>query len=177
LDEHLDSLEDHAKYWRAVEKLQRDGTWQRERQTEEKWWEPIEHRVLQGAPVSTDFKLQSLCQGESRVYQVYRIEMSEASLANPRSFWDWVTEREGWFYKNLPMVKDVRWLRYTVGNSSILENWTGFDDMDGYAAYYKQIGLLRQDKKWETQRVSQEYYWHFKDMRLVIEKLLPQIVA
>jgi hypothetical protein len=51
------------------------------------------------------------------IYLVYKMHLSEKSRRNMKEFWNWLENREKWFYKELPMVKGVHWYYSVIGDS------------------------------------------------------------
>ena len=100
-------------------------------------------------------------------YLVSRMKLTEKSRRDMSSFWAWLEQRERWFYRDLPMVKGVRWYLTVVGKLYTLECWAAFDDELGYAAYRKAMSGLKSEAQWESQRVSQDDWWRFLDSRLM----------
>ena len=49
------------------------------------------------------------------IYLVCRMKLAEKSRRDLKGFWAWLEARERWFYRDLPMVRGVRWfcLLYT----------------------------------------------------------------
>jgi len=100
------------------------------------------------------------------IYLVYRMKLTARSRANLAAFWGWAKAREAWFYKDLPMVKSVRWYQSVVGDVYTLENWAAFEDIEGFGAYRRKLAELRRNAAWERKRVTQDRYWEFLDTRL-----------
>ena len=100
------------------------------------------------------------------IYLVYRMKLTAKSRGNLAAFWGWAKAREAWFYKDLPMVKSVRWYQSVIGDVYTLENWAAFDDIEGFGAYRRKLAELRSDAAWERKRVTQARYWEFLDTRL-----------
>jgi len=100
------------------------------------------------------------------IYLVYRMKLTARSRADLGAFWRWAKEREVWFFKDLPMVKSLRWYQSVIGDVYTLENWAAFDDIEGYGAYRRTLNELRARPTWERRRVTQDRYWEFLDTRL-----------
>lgn len=107
------------------------------------------------------------------IYLVYRMKLTERSRRNQKEFWEWLEEREQWFYHNLPMVRDVRWYYSVVGDVYVLENWAAFEDEAAWGSYRKALAGLKADNSWETERVSQDEWWEFLDTRIVTDPPVP----
>ncbi|MCA1832295.1 MAG: hypothetical protein ABR548_02045 [Actinomycetota bacterium] len=100
------------------------------------------------------------------IYLRYRIKLARRARENMKEFWSWLEKREEWFYRDLPMVKEVRWYYSMVGDVYVLENWAAFDDEAGYGAYRAALANLKSDQLWESERVTQEDWWEFLDTKL-----------
>ena len=100
------------------------------------------------------------------IYLVYRMKLTAHAQRDVAAFWKWATAREEWFYRGLPMVRSVRWYQSVVGGVYELENWAGFDDIEGFALYRRKVAELRSDPGWEKRRVTQDRWWEFLDTRL-----------
>ncbi|WP_436775847.1 hypothetical protein [Yinghuangia sp. YIM S09857] len=107
------------------------------------------------------------------IYLVYRMKLSEKSRRDQKAFWAWLEDRESWFYRDLPMVREVRWYYSVVGDVYVLENWAAFDDEAAWGAYRAALGGLKKDGAWESQRVSQDEWWEFLDTRIVTDPPVP----
>ena len=107
------------------------------------------------------------------IYLVYRMKLTASSRQDIAAFWRWATAREEWFYKDLEMVRSVRWYQSVIGDVYLLENWAAFDDIEGFGAYRRKVAELRSDPAWERKRVTQERYWEFLDTRLFTDTPLP----
>ena len=105
--------------------------------------------------------------GVQMIYLVYKMHLSEKSRRNMKDFWHWLEDREKWFYKELPMVKSVRWYYSVIGDTYTIESWSAFDDEAGFGEYRKALANLKSDSDWETERVSQDDWWEFISTRLV----------
>lgn len=103
------------------------------------------------------------------IYLVYRMHLAPRARHNMKDFWAWLEDRERWFYKDLPMVKEVRWFYSVVGDVYTIENWAAFDDEAAFGEYRKALSQLRSDESWEAERVTQEEWWEFIDTRLVTD--------
>lgn len=103
------------------------------------------------------------------IYLVYRMHLSPRARQDSKGFWAWLQERERWFYKDLPMVKEVRWFYSVIGEVYTLENWAAFEDEAAFGAYRNALANLRKDDSWEAERVTQEEWWEFLDTRLIAD--------
>jgi len=67
----------------------------------------------------------------------------------------------------------VRWYQSVIGAVYELENWAGFDDIEGFAAYRRKVADLRARPAWEKRRVTQSEWWEFIDTRMSTDTPLP----
>lgn len=100
------------------------------------------------------------------IYLRYRMKLARRARENMKGFWAWLEKREEWFYRDLPMVKEVRWYYSVIGDVYVLENWAAFDDEAAFGAYRVALANLKADDTWESERVSQEDWWEFLDTKL-----------
>src|SRR5262245_56486488 len=78
--------------------------------------------------------------GELVIYLVYRMRLSSRARQDLKAFWHWLEDRERWFYRDLPMVKEVRWYYSVIGDVYTLENWAAFEDEAAWGAYRAALG-------------------------------------
>lgn len=107
------------------------------------------------------------------IYLHYRMKLSPKARRDMAAFWDWLRKREEWFYRDLPMVKEVRWYYSVVGDVYVIENIAAFDDEAAFGAYRKALATLKADEGWESERVSQEEWWEFLDTKLTADPPVP----
>ncbi len=100
------------------------------------------------------------------IYLQYRMKLAPRARQNMKEFWAWLEKREEWFYRDLPMVREVRWFYSVVGDVYVLENWAAFDDEAAFGAYRAALAGLKADEDWESERVSQEEWWEFLGTKL-----------
>jgi len=103
------------------------------------------------------------------IYLHYRMKLAPRARQNMKEFWAWLEQRETWFYKDLPMVKEVQWFYSVVGDVYVIENIATFDDEAAFGAYRAALGTLKSDEDWESERVSQDEWWEFLDTRLTTD--------
>lgn len=103
------------------------------------------------------------------IYLVYKMYLYEKSRRNMKEFWSWLKERQKWFYNDLSMVQSVQWFYGIIGDSYTIESYTAFEDEAGFGEYRKKLSLLKSNKSWETERVSQDDWWEFVSTRLVAD--------
>ncbi|HVL80540.1 MAG TPA: hypothetical protein VM840_02980 [Actinomycetota bacterium] len=100
------------------------------------------------------------------IYLRYRMKLAPRARRDMKAFWAWLSQRESWFYRDLPMVKEVRWYYSVVGDVYVLENWAAFDDEAAFGEYRKALANLKSDDDWESERVTQDEWWEFLDTKL-----------
>jgi len=103
------------------------------------------------------------------IYLKYRMKLAPRARQNMKEFWAWLEKREEWFYRDLPMVKEVRWFYSVVGDVYVIENWAAFDDEAAFGAYRAALANLKHDDSWESERVSQDEWWEFLDTKLMTD--------
>jgi hypothetical protein len=103
------------------------------------------------------------------IYLVYRMRLSPRSRQNMAEFWEWLEQRERFFYDELPMVREVRWYYSVIGDVYTLENWAAFEDEAAWGAYRAALAGLKKDEAWERERVTQDEWWDFLDTRIVTD--------
>lgn len=101
------------------------------------------------------------------IYLVYRSRLTSKARRDLKGFWSWLSEREEWFYRDLPMVEEVRWFSSVVGEVYTIENWSSFSDEAAYGQYRARLAQLKDNEDWESARVAQEDWWQFIDNRIV----------
>lgn len=107
------------------------------------------------------------------IYLVYRMHLTSRARRDMAGFWEWLENRERFFYDALPMVSSVRWYYSIVGSVHVLENWAGFADEAAWGRYRAALADLKADDRWEAERVSQEDWWEFVDTRIVSDPPVP----
>jgi hypothetical protein len=100
------------------------------------------------------------------IYLQYRMRLAPRARQNMKDFWSWLETREEWFYRDLPMVKEVRWYYSVIGDVYTLENWAAFDDEAAFGAYRAALANLKTDDAWESERVTQDDWWEFLETKL-----------
>lgn len=103
------------------------------------------------------------------IYLVYRMRLTARARQDMKAFWAWLEDRESWFYRDLPMVKALRWYYSVIGDVYTLENWAAFEDEAGWGEYRAALANLKSNDDWETERVSQDEWWEFLDTRIVTD--------
>lgn len=103
------------------------------------------------------------------IYLVYRMKLTGRARQDMKAFWHWLEDRETWFYRDLPMVKELRWYYSAVGDVYTLENWAAFENEAAWGEYRAALAGLKSDSAWESQRVSQDEWWDFLDTRMVTD--------
>jgi hypothetical protein len=103
------------------------------------------------------------------IYYVNRMRLTEKARRDLKGFWQWLEQRERWFYRDLGMVRGVRWYQTQIGELYTLECWAAFDDLAGLGDYRKVLSSMKADDQWEAERTSQDDWWHFIDSRVVAD--------
>lgn len=103
------------------------------------------------------------------IYLVYRMRLTPHAQRDMDAFWRWLEERERWFYRDLPMVKGVRWFASVVGELYILECWAAFESESGWVNYRETIAARKRNTSWEMERAQQLDWWEFLDSRIVTD--------
>ena len=103
------------------------------------------------------------------IYLVYRMRLTPRAQQDMSGFWRWLEQRESWFYRDLPMVRGVRWFITDIGEVYTLECWAAFESEADYGRYRAGLATLKKDGDWERTRVSQGEWWEFIDSRLVAD--------
>lgn len=101
------------------------------------------------------------------IYLSYRRRLSERARLDMAGFWRWAQERERWFYRDLPMVRETRWYYTVVGDAYTLENRAAFDDLAAFGKYRDALATMKTDVAWETDRTTQTEWWTHLDSVLL----------
>lgn len=107
------------------------------------------------------------------IYLSYRRQLTERARSDMAEFWEWAREREQWFYRQLPMVRETRWYYTVVGDAYTLENRSAFDSLATFGEYRDAVAELREDSSWEQQRVSQAEWWTHLGSTLLSDPPVP----
>lgn len=93
-------------------------------------------------------------------YLLYTFELTSHALDHLEEFWQWMKEREPWFYDRLPMVRNSSW-RVEHGEALVrVHHCVTFDDRAALAAYRAAIaGRGRNDPAWESRRAEQDLWY------------------
>lgn len=84
------------------------------------------------------------------------------------AFWQWVTERDAWFYETLEMSKNRRWYTRTIGNDvHCVEHYVSFESEAAWGEYRTAVSALSKIPDWEQKRIEQEAWWEIIDSRLL----------
>lgn len=87
------------------------------------------------------------------------------------SFWDWMTDREVWFYSGLTMVARTDWWIEAHGpHPGSIHHLVEFSDDGALAAYRRALATRADDPAWERKRREQDR-WYRIDTRLVLGAL------
>ncbi|XBS67963.1 hypothetical protein ABK905_13740 [Acerihabitans sp. KWT182] len=85
-------------------------------------------------------------------------------------FWQWVSDRDKWFYGRLSMAQNKRWYIRTVGEDDYcLEHYVSFADSEALAEYCKSVVTLCESSEWGKRYIEQEDWWDILDYRLLTD--------
>ncbi|MFC8670189.1 hypothetical protein [Streptomyces sp. NPDC057199] len=88
----------------------------------------------------------------------YTFEPTSYARERPEEMWEWMQQRELWFYEGLAMVRGVTW---SVETAPILRihHFVEFDDEAALAAYRRALADKGCDRAWEARRVEQDTWY------------------
>ncbi|TQN30551.1 hypothetical protein FHX37_0432 [Haloactinospora alba] len=110
------------------------------------------------------------------IHLVYTFEPTEYARANMTEFWEWIRERQDWFYNGIEEVLCTRWYVCTVGaNVHSIEHHVSFADEASWGSYRAELKRRSNDKEWEARRCEQEKWWYIRDARLLGDAPVPSI--
>lgn len=102
------------------------------------------------------------------LHLIYLLRPSKKARAHHSEFWQWVDERELWFYDGLEMASDPRWYVQTIAQDvHAIEHWISFEDEAAWGAYRKIVSERSRVPAWETRRVEQDEWWEILEARLL----------
>jgi len=102
------------------------------------------------------------------LHLMYLFRPTKKSRQDMPAFWQWVTERDWWFYHTLDMAHDRRWYIRTIGNDvHCLEHYVSFENEAAWGVYRRAVSALSRDPAWERQRGEQDEWWEIIDSRLL----------
>jgi hypothetical protein len=89
------------------------------------------------------------------IYLTYNLHLTPHARNNVDEFWNWVEEREPWFYDGLDMVQDTRWLDF----GSEVQHLVVLTDEEALTSYREAIAEKGRDPAWESRRTSQDLWY------------------
>ncbi|MFI7663818.1 hypothetical protein [Nocardia sp. NPDC049526] len=108
------------------------------------------------------------------LHLVYRFRPTAKARGDLRAFWDWIADRQLWFYRDLDMIIDTRWHTVTIGSDvHCLEHHVSFADEAAWGRYRAEISRRSQDPDWEQRRTSQDEWYEILDSRILTDPPRP----
>lgn len=108
------------------------------------------------------------------LHLVYRFRPTRKARADQAAFWQWIAERQRWFYDGLPMVSDTRWHTVTIGpDAHCLEHCLTFADEGALADYREVLRRRSHDPEWARRSATQYEWWDMVDARVLPDSPLP----
>ncbi|MFC6340236.1 hypothetical protein GIR22_01735 [Pseudomonas sp. CCM 7891] len=109
------------------------------------------------------------------LHLIYLLRPNAKARSNHAAFWDWVRERETWFYDGLDMAFDPRWYVQTIAPEvHSIEHWISFKDEAAWGAYRKAVSARSHIAEWEKKRVEQDEWWEILEARLLNDAPVPR---
>jgi uncharacterized protein YhbP (UPF0306 family) len=104
------------------------------------------------------------------LHLVYRFRLKQKATSNTAGFWQWVRERQPWFYGGLDMVIGTKWYVVTIGpDVHAVEHHVTFADEAAWGAYRKELSRRSHNPEWEKRRIDQDEWWDMLDARLLTD--------
>jgi hypothetical protein len=102
------------------------------------------------------------------LHLVYVLKPTTKARRDMKAFWNWLSEREAWFYAGLDMAVDPRFYVRTIGQDvHSLEHSISFEDEAAWGAYRSAVSARSHDPAWEQRRVEQDDWWEIIEARLL----------
>lgn len=102
------------------------------------------------------------------LHLMYTMKPSHKAHLDMAAFWQWVEQRDEWFYSSLKMAGERRWYVRTIGdNVHCLEHYVAFADEAAWGEYRRAVSKLSKDPEWEKIRVEQDDWWSILDSALL----------
>ncbi|KML62345.1 hypothetical protein VL15_03755 [Burkholderia cepacia] len=109
------------------------------------------------------------------LHLVYTMQPTLNARRNLTAFWQWVKQREAWFYDGLDMAMNPQWRVQTIGpRVHALEHSISFADEAAWGTYRRAVAQRSRDPEWERRRVEQDEWWELIDARILTDAPLPQ---
>lgn len=101
---------------------------------------------------------------------VYTFRPTPYAQENLNEFWNWMQEREKWFYDNLEMVQKTDWYVRTIGiDVHCIEHFVTFEDEAAWGEYRRAVKQKSRDPRWESRRVEQERWYEILEARILTD--------
>jgi hypothetical protein len=94
------------------------------------------------------------------LYLGYTFTPTPHARAHEAEFWDWMQQREPWFYSGLAMVRGTSWTMEISGpQAGSIHHLVAFDDDTALARYRRALHDRAADPAWEARRVEQDQWY------------------
>lgn len=108
------------------------------------------------------------------LHLVYRFRPTAKARADLPTFWQWISNRQQWFYAGMDMVVDLRWYTVTIGpDVHCLEHHVTFPDEQAWGDYRAELARRSEWPEWESRRTSQDEWFEIVDARILTDPALP----
>lgn len=108
------------------------------------------------------------------LHLVYRFRPTTQARSDLAAFWQWISDRQEWFYAGMDMVVDLRWYTVTIGDDvHCVEHHVTFHDETAWGLYRAELRRRSQCPEWEDRRTSQEDWYEILDARLLTDPPIP----
>ncbi|WP_327118593.1 pyridoxamine 5'-phosphate oxidase family protein [Nocardia sp. NBC_01730] len=108
------------------------------------------------------------------LHLVYRFRPTVKARADLAAFWQWIADRQLWFYADLDMVLGTRWYTVTIGDDvHCLEHHVTFADEAEWGRYRREISARSRDPEWEKRRTGQDEWYEILDARILTDPMIP----
>ncbi|MDC9614861.1 hypothetical protein PSI19_13505 [Xenorhabdus khoisanae] len=102
------------------------------------------------------------------LHLMYLLKPTHKAHQDMAAFWQWVEQRDEWFYRSLAMAEERRWYIRTIGNNvHCLEHYVTFADEAAWGMYRQAVSKLCKDPEWEKIRIEQDLWWEILESRLL----------
>ncbi|RNF81154.1 hypothetical protein EEJ42_47075 [Streptomyces botrytidirepellens] len=93
------------------------------------------------------------------LYLVYTFEATEYARRRLPEFWEWMRDRNEWFYAGLGMVQGTGWRIETSSSLLLIHHEVAFADDSGLAEYRAALAARGRDPAWEQRRLEQDRWY------------------
>ncbi|WP_280275288.1 hypothetical protein [Nocardia wallacei] len=108
------------------------------------------------------------------LHLVYRFRPTAKARSDLRTFWQWIADRQLWFYAGLDMVLETKWYTVTIGDDvHCLEHHVTFADEAAWGSYRRELANRSENPQWESQRTSQDEWYDILDARILTDPPIP----